>query len=148
MSSAYATLGEANAYFQTRLHSGLWIEMPQNEREIALVEATRIIDRLNFNGSKAAVGQELEFPRGSDSVVPNDIKIASYEIAFSILDGVDAEVELKNLSIVSQGYASVRTTYDRSLAVEHYSVGIPSSRAWQLLRPFVRDINSVRLSRV
>lgn len=144
----YATLSEANAYFATRLHSGLWTETPPADRNAALADATRRIDRLNFAGEKAVDTQELQFPRGTDSSVPGDIKIACYEIAFALLDGVDPERETQDLGVVSQGYSSVRTTYDRSLVQEHFANGIPSIMAWRYLTPFLRDNRSVLLSRV
>ena len=48
--------------------------------------------------------QELEFPRGADTEVPEAIRRACYEIAHTLLDGKDPELELENLGIVSQGY--------------------------------------------
>ena len=62
----------------------------------------------------AEASQPLEFPRGNDTEVPEAIRRACYEIAYSLLDGKDPELELENLGITSQGYSSVRTTYNRS----------------------------------
>ena len=90
----------------------------------------------------------MEFPRGTDTVFPTDIKIASYEIAFALIDGVDPERELEDLGVISQGYSSVRTTYDRSFSPEHTLAGVPSSVAWRYLKPFLRDDSAVRINRV
>ena len=61
-------------------------------------------------------------------------RIACYEIAHSLLDGKDPELELENLGIVSQGFGSVRTTYNRSqIPIEHIINGIPSVQAWRHL---------------
>ena len=57
----------------------------------------------------ANLSQPLEFPRGSDTEVPEDIRRACYEIAHSLLDDKDPELELENLGITSHGFASVRT---------------------------------------
>jgi hypothetical protein len=66
----------------------------------------------------AEAEQALEFPRGEDTEVSEAIRIACYEIAHSLLDGKDPEIELENLGMVSQGYESVRTTYSgRRLAL-------------------------------
>lgn len=93
--------------------------------------------------------QELEFPRGADTEVPEAICRACYEIAHSLLDGKDPEAELENLGIESQGYASVRTTFSRThVPVEHIVNGVPSSVAWRLLVPFLRDDDAIRVSRV
>lgn len=93
--------------------------------------------------------QSLEFPRGADSEPPEAIRKACYEIAHSLLDGKDPELELENLGISSQGYASVRTTYSRThVPVEHIVNGIPNALAWRLIRPFLRDEDAIILSRV
>jgi hypothetical protein len=97
----------------------------------------------------AEASQELEFPRGADIVVPEAIRRACYEIAHTLLDGKDPELELENLGIVSQGYASVRTTFSRThVPVEHIVNGVPSAMAWRLLLPFLRDDDAIRVSRV
>jgi hypothetical protein len=97
----------------------------------------------------AEASQELEFPRGSDTEVPLAIRRACFEIAHSLLDGKDPELELENLGIVSQGYSSVRTTFSRThVPVEHVVNGVPSSLAWRLLLPFLRDDEAIRVSRV
>ena len=97
----------------------------------------------------AEASQELEFPRGADTGVPEAIRRACYEIAHTLLDGKDPELELENLGIISQGYASVRTTYSRThVPVEHIVNGVPSSLAWRLLVPFLRDDDAIRVSRV
>ena len=103
-----------------------------------------------FEEIMAAEGsQELEFPRSADTEVPEAIRRACYEIAHTLLDGKDPELELENLGIVSQGYASVRTTFSRThVPVEHIVNGVPSALAWRLLLPFLRDDDAIRVSRV
>ena len=97
----------------------------------------------------AEASQELEFPRGADTTVPEAIRRACYEIAHTLLDGKDPELELENLGIESQGYSSVRTTYSRThVPVEHIVNGVPSATAWRLLVPFLRDSDAIRVSRV
>jgi len=172
MSQAYATVEEADTYFAERLHSTAWDNSSPVEQYKALLAATRAIDRLNFKGYKSTVAvllqgvtdislvdpasiraaeaaQELEFPRGSDTQIPPDIKLASFEIAYSLLDGVDPDTELENLAVVSQGYAGIRTTYNRiQQPIEHLLAGIPSATAWRVLKPFIRDGKAVISSRV
>jgi hypothetical protein len=128
-----------------------------------------IIDALNFKGYKntvyellmaspnasneeiyeAEAAQPLEFPRGSDTEVPGVIRMASYEIAYALLDGKDPEMELETLGIVSQGYASVRTSYNRNqVPIDHIINGIPSPQAWRWIMPFLRDDDQLILARV
>ena len=97
----------------------------------------------------ASLTQNLEFPRGQDTDVPDVIKCTTFEIAHSLLDGKDPEIELENLGIISQGYASVRTTYSRShVPVEHIVNYVPNALAWRWLRPFLRDEDAIILTRV
>jgi len=173
MYSYYGTLAEANEYFDNRLHEEAWYDAPAHDRPKALIKATQLIDALNFKGYKAAVfdimydenwveldvtdeeireaeaTQELEFPRGEDTEIPDAIKLACWEIVHALLDGVDPDLDVENLGVVSQGYASVRTTYARNqLQVEHLMHGIPSATAWRSLKPFLRDADEVKLNRV
>ena len=149
-SSFYGTLIEAGTYFSARLHEYAWSEASTPNREKALRAATTIIDTLNYKGDKAGgAAQELEFPRGTDTEVPEDIRKACYEIAHALLDGKDPEMELEMLGVSSQGVSSVRTTFSRGQApVEHIVNGVPSATAWRFIRPFLRDDGSVRLLRV
>lgn len=162
----YSSIGEANAYFAERLHVDVWFDSSTNDRLKALKQATRSIDRLRFVGMKhtewvvaqtscdadalkaARDAQEREFPRGADEDVPTGIKEACCEEALSLLDGKDPEQEYEDLAVASQGYSSVRTTYERSYVLEHLNAGIASMRAWQLLRPYILEGRDIKLSRV
>ena len=94
---------EAQTYFDTVLFTNVWDSATSEERLKALLMATRIIDRLNYFGSKVSESQEHQFPRtdGSnyDSTVPQQIKDACCEIALALLDGVDVNIERENLSV-------------------------------------------------
>lgn len=144
----YSTVEAATTYFETRLHSGLWGETSMTDKIAAMTTATRHIDRLSFVGCKTESDQELQFPRGGDLSVPSDINIACYELAYSLLDGRDPEMELEALAVVSEGFASVRETFDRSQVQEHLNAGIVSHLAWKYLRPYLRDDHSIKISRV
>ncbi len=146
--SQYATIAEANAYFVTRVRSGLWSTTSTTDKDLALEQATRAIDRLAFVSDKTDPNQELEFPRGGDDVVPNDIKIATYEIAYAYIDGHEVENDTDDLAVVSQGYSSVRATYDRSIKQPHIASGIPSIVAWRYLLPYLVNTQSFGRNRV
>lgn len=51
----YGTVTEANTYFDNRLHSSAWSDATVSDRKIALLEATRLIDSLNYKGVKNPV---------------------------------------------------------------------------------------------
>lgn len=163
LDAGYLTPDGADEYFLTKLHVNKWFIKTDLEKSKALIEATRIIDRLNFVGVKTSVfdaepgadldvafaAQVLEFPRGGDTVVPTDIKIACAEIAYKLLvDKVNPDMEMDELKFAAQTFAGVRSTYDRFNTPEHLLAGIPSPTAWRHLRPYVEDVDGVILSRV
>lgn len=168
-SSYYGTISEANEYFALRLRERAWTQADVADRPKALWAATVIIDSLNFKGLRSTVytllaanpnatgaeirvaeaDQPLEFPRGEDTLVPEIIRRVSYEIAHALLDGRDPELELETLGIISQGYASVRTSYSRNqVPIEHIINGIPSPQAWRWIKPFLRDDDALVLARI
>ncbi len=144
----YGTVPRANNYFARRLNTGTWDNAILDDKEAALVMAARAIDKLNFAGDKAVVTQELQFPRGDDTIVPIEIDQAGYEIALAFLDDYDLEQEAQTIGVVTEAYSGVRTTYDADFVPEHTVAGIPSIEAWRLLKPFLRDEKVLRLSRV
>jgi hypothetical protein len=146
--ASYITVSEAQTYFNDRLDTDPWDCATSTNKSKALSMATKIIDRLNYQGCKATDAQELQFPRDDDTVVPQDIKDATAEIALALLDGVDPEMEYQNLSMTSQAYGKVKSNYDRSIVQEHVLVGLPSITAWRLVKPYVRDPRTVDLNRV
>jgi hypothetical protein len=168
-SSYYGDMDEANDYFAARLFERVWSRANPDDRPKALRAATQIIDTLNYKGYKSTVyavleadasasndaireaelEQELEFPRGPDTEVPEAIRIACYEIAYSLLDGKDPEQELENLGITAHKYDKVQTAYQRDqIPIEHIINGVPNAQAWRLLRPFLRDSDAVKLTRI
>jgi len=145
---SYMTVVEANAYFNDRLNVAPWINSIADDHRRALATATKIIDRLNFLGSKTDPLQENQFPRADDILIPNDIKYASAEIALALLDGVDPELEFENLFLKSQGYSSIRATYDKDPPAYNIAAGIPSVTAWRYLVPYLRDPHEVTMIRI
>lgn len=150
--AAYDTYDNADVYFATRLHVAEWTRSTQTEKTIALTEASARIDRLRFAGEKVEDDQDLKFPRYDDGttdlITDTDIKIACYEVAFALLDGVDPDLELENLAVLSRGISSARTTYDRGEVPEHFAAGIPSAYAWSFLKPFLRPSGTIKIHRV
>lgn len=152
--AAYDTYANADTYFLTRLHVGEWTASTNSDKTKALLEASARIDRLKFAGTKVDSDQTEEFPRyyGDEAVgdeeVPTDIKIACYEVAFALLDGVDPDLELENLAVVARGISSARTTYAREEVPAHFAAGIPSAYAWQYLKPYLKASGTVKIHRV
>lgn len=145
---AYQTVSGADTYFDERLDSDVWVQASSTNKTKALATATRYIDALNFAGDKADAAQENEFPRGTDTVIPQAIKDATCEIAIALLDGVNIEYQAEqgNVESVKYGPGSLRKESD--WIPEHITHGIPSIVAWNLLRPYLRDATTLTLKRV
>jgi len=143
----YGSILDANNYFSMKLDAGLWFDSEDTRKSAALFQATQIIDSLNYVGTKVG---ELEFPRTIEDVeqetVPRSIVEAAYEIAYKLLDGYDADNEIKNLAVSSNGYV-VRATYN-AVVLDHIRAGVPSALAFTFLRPYLVDKETVNISRV
>lgn len=167
--SYYGNLVEAGEYFDIRFRERAWSNADPVDRPKALWAASVILDALNYKGYKSTVytlleadanatneeirtaeaAQDLEFPRGADTIVPEAIRRATYEIAHELLDGKDPELELETLGIISQSYAAVRTSYSRNqVPIEHIINGIPSSQVWRWIKPFLREDDAITLARI
>lgn len=161
----YVTVQDADNYFSTRYSANRWLATNPHDKLRALVSATQIINRLNFVGLKTAAyavkraggtktevraagnTQENQFPRNGDTTIPEEIEQACCEIAFALISGIDPDKELRSLATASEsiGPLGLKVTYDRARASEWVMAGVPSPTAWQLLKPYLRDLNAIRL---
>lgn len=150
MTATYADIPTATAYLVNRLSmfTQPWDTASDTDRLAALCTATEMIDRLNFVGCATVEGQALQFPRDGDTVIPSEIERATVLCAVTLLDGWDPEIELENLNMVSQGYANVRSAFNRSVKPPHIINGIPNAEAWRYLIPFLRNPNEIELNRI
>lgn len=170
----YGTVNESLAFFDDRLHSTAWENAAGSDREKALKQASHMLDRLSWAGERAAaatvraaqittsgyvtseklineagLAQEHAFPRGTDIVIPQVIKEASFLIAYALLiDGADVNADFASLGISSEGHSSVRVSYNTDRLLPHIAAGIPSYEAWQLISPFLQENNEIEISRV
>ena len=148
LAGSYIDRVEAQVYFDGRLNTEAWDDTTDDTvKDKSLIMATRIIDRLNFSGCKAVVTQELQFPRGIDTVVPLDVQNATAEIALALLDGVNPDLEFENVFMTSQGYGGIRSSFDRSVKAAHLLAGIPSFVSWTFLKPYLLDTLNIELHR-
>lgn len=148
MPTVYATPADGDTYFATRLYHDVWDGASTDDKTRALTTAADMIDRLAFAGDITDPLQDRQFPRGGDLLIPDNIKLATIELANSLLDGVDNEQEERELSTKSAGYSSVRTTYDRTFPRESQAAGIPNVLAWKYIRPYLADPTGITLRRV
>ena len=135
--NSYVTLAEANSYFETVPDSSTWTNKTDDQKNRALISATREIDNLVFYGDRCDEDQALKFPRTnyqvdrvelSCSTIPLNIKYAQYELARALANDTDAmtgntgtdgnfsEVKLGDIEVkyntASQGTGSVNNILD------------------------------------
>ena len=143
--NSYVTLAEANTYFETVPDSTTWDDKTVDQKNRALIDATRWIDNLNFYGTRCDNGQALKFPRNNykiDNVeltcssIPNNIKYAQYELARLLANDTDAmtgvsgtegnisEVKLGDIQVkyntTSQGTGTVNNIMDKYPWLQSY----------------------------
>lgn len=166
--TTYVSVSEADDYLAQKLGTSRWLAAPPADKQVAVIQATNIINRLNFAGLKTVTyhaaqqglskaelraidtQQALAFPRNGDTDIPQDIKAACCECAFALINGIDPEQEMWGIATVSEsvGPLGIRSTYDRTRTAEWTLAGVPSPTAWQLLLPYLRDPRSFSLCRV
>ena len=97
--NSYVTLAEANIYFETVPDSSTWTNKTDDQKNRALIAATRWIDTFVYQGDRCDENQALKFPRTnyqvdrvelSCSTIPNNIKYAQYELARALANETDA----------------------------------------------------------
>ena len=163
----YSTVEDATDYFDNRLHQTDWSTATAEDKERALLAATRDVDRLSYAGYKTAVfelleadpdatqeeidaadaTQPLKFPRDGNDI-PETFLFAVYEIAHERLRGRDPDVEQENLRISSGGVGSTRSSLNTNGAANtHLSNGIVSFTAWRYLLPLLASNNSFNIER-
>ena len=144
----YNTNSEIDTFMVLRLRTGPWDNAVGADKNAANSMATAILDRLMYLGKRTVDGQDNEFPRDSDTTVPQGIKDAHSLIVLALLDGRDPEMEFENLSLTVYKYAQATSEYDRSSLPPHILAGVPSFEAWTILKPYLRDGSQISLERV
>jgi len=150
--AAYDTYTNGDIYFQNRLYTSSWDEATNANKTIALTEATMRIDRLRFSGVKVDEDQALEFPRyylelDGTETIPDDIKYACFEVAFALLDDVNPDLELENLTVLNHKFDKIQTSKTGKI-LQHILAGIPSATAWRYLLPYLATGRTLQLKRV
>lgn len=94
--NSYITRAAATTYFDERLNSGAWTSASNENKDRALIQATRRLDQEDWQGVKVASGQALDWPRywatdedGEEydsAAIPQPIKDATCELALRFLN--------------------------------------------------------------
>ena len=97
--NSYVTLADAEAYFETVPSSSNWDDKTDDQKNRALISATRWIDALSFYGDRCTETQALKWPREDYKVdgielactlIPVGIEVATYELARALANDTDA----------------------------------------------------------
>jgi hypothetical protein len=135
--NSYVTLADANSYFETVPDSATWTNKTDDQKNRALISATRWIDSLNYLGDRCDEDQALKWPRNNYdvdgvelecSLIPNQIKYAAYELARALANDTGAitdstgttglydEVKLGDLQVkyskTSQAVGTINNVFD------------------------------------
>ena len=144
----YGSVEKADNYFSWLLEGQRWMKSTRQKKIMALVSATKYIDSRNFIGSKASARQYLQFPRGTDTLVPVDIECACYHLAQTLLKGIDPNTERDNLLTKVQAYAGLRSESDPGTVPHYMRAGIPDATAWEFLLPYLLERRDFDIRRV
>ncbi len=135
--NSYVTLADANSYFETVPDSATWTNKTDDQKNRALISATRWIDSLNYLGDRCDEDQALKWPRNNYdvdgvelecSLIPAQIKYATYELARALandtgaitdstgITGLYDEVKLGDLQVkyskTSQAVGTINNVFD------------------------------------
>ena len=131
--NSYIDIEEANEYFAGRLYAERWGETSDADKERALRQATKEIDRQLLKGRKATDTQELACPRYPDEEVPETVKEACCEIALALLErGNSQRRKLQQEGVQSFTLGNMSETYAAGVGK-----GLLSQEAKELLGPWL-----------
>ena len=135
--NSLVTLEDAQCYFDERYDSADWYALEETEQEKLLIGASKKISRLDFVGTPEQTSQPLAFPR--DYELPQDIKDAVCEEAYSLINSQDNNIHKKNIenniSSISLGAGSV--SYNTT-ALNSDDNQLSSSTARYLVKKWVK----------
>lgn len=133
MSGSYCTIEYANGYFAGRLHSEAWEGATETDKEKALRQATKAIDRQPLKGRKTDAGQVLAFPRYPDEEILETVKEACCEEALELLErGNSQRRKLQQEGVQSFALGNMSETFSTGAGK-----GLLSQEAKELLRPWL-----------
>ena len=155
-SNSYVSVEYADKYF-TDTNNNKWLELPNEEKESALIKSTQFIDVVfNWKGKKKTYKQALNFPRidlvDKDGYIvegiPKSLMIAVCEGAFISSSGKSLFInEESNGNIVSEKIGELSFTYDTATKIHDRTI---YSNINALLRGLYIDtsVNCISTSKV
>lgn len=96
--NSYLTVAEGDAFAAGDIDGSVWTNSSSDDKVKALISATRQMDVIGYVGERSTTTQALSWPRTgftttekqySDTEIPQEIKLSTYEIAKSLLRGTN-----------------------------------------------------------
>ena len=151
--NSYSTADEADVYFEQRLHTSTWDDASIDDKEKALMWATRLLDeQVMWYGSPVTDNQPLRFPRDGlytlegdevgSTTIPSFLKNAVSEFAIHLLAEdrtVETNRDLTGLRRVKIDTIEIETDPGQ-MNVSSKPVIPPS--VWSIIQPYGRGIGS------
>ncbi len=151
-SNSYATVSDADTYFNERVGGTEWAGST-DQKERALITATRRLDQESYEGLKVSEGQALKWPRYwadnedgteyAENAIPTIVKYACYELALQYeIDRGDSKTPLLDTGLEEYTEAevgSLKMTRNRS-----FSAGQLPATVQRLLRPVITTAGNSR----
>ena len=152
--NSYVTEAEVAAYFEGDLRNDEWQAFDVEERQRALIQATRDIENLGgakptnstnrprFYGAPGTSTQALFFPRSGDvdadgdAIVPEGVQEAVCEQAYWSLDRQEDPPLFDARELVQEGFATIGTS---GISASFAPTGIPDGiapKAWSKMMGF------------
>lgn len=150
---AYIDITGADTYFAGRLYADAWTNATDTDKEKALKQATKTIDRQPLKGRPVDLSQPLAFPRcylapgaplsqyrfdllpgwWCETEVPQAVKNATCEEALALLErGNSQRRKLQQEGVQSASIGNLSETY-----APGSGRGLISQEAKELLRPYL-----------
>jgi hypothetical protein len=150
--NSYIDIAGADEYFSARLHADAWANASADDKEKALKQATKIIDRQLFKGRPVDLSQPLAFPRcylapgapasqyrfdilpgwWCETDVPQAVKDACCEEALALIAADSERAKLIQDGVISFSIGDLSETY-RPNAMR----GLHSLEAQEYMRPYI-----------
>ena len=133
--NVYVVVADADDYLSASLYATDWTGATADDQARALVMATRLLDRQEWDGSKAESANTQDWPRSglsdengdtiSDLAIPQFLKDATAELALVLLGSQDVETFTETeIQSVSAGSAQVTFFRDGSSATKRFPTAV------------------------
>lgn len=140
---SYITISEADKYLKCVDGSDAWFNLDDDKKEFNLRRAAWNIDALPLNSYKSSIYQDMQFPRGLEKEIPEQVKLAQALEALALSDVQSAQrrqLKADGITSVTLGSASESYSGNSSRA----DISLISGEAYKLLRRWIKGSVVIR----